>query len=203
MADERDAERAEIRAARRARIQLDRVLSLAAAFVAVCALAVSVYQTKIMREQQRASAWPRLDLPQSTSATTYGRLVQNQGLGPALVRSVEITYDGRHMRDWNAVTAAVFGDSAERVFARDSALAIETNTVARGSVILPGATVSHIRVHSAAVAPLLARLASGRLRTAICYCSLYGECWRVTQDDDADDPMPVDACEADPARQFR
>ena len=189
--------------ARRARTVLDWVLSASAALVALCALGVSLYQTRLMREQQRASVWPRLDLPQTTGGSTYGRMVRNQGLGPALVRSVEVTVDGRPMHRWNDVATALLADSADEIFRRDTALAAQHNSVKRGLVILPGATVHHMRLESRIVAPLFERAARRRLQTTICYCSLYGDCWIAREA--ADDPAPVRACpaRADTTREFR
>ena len=84
---------------------LQRVLSGSAALVAVSALLVSMYQTKIMREQQRMSAWPYVRLIKS-NVPSYARVIDNLGLGPALVRSVVITVDGRPTTTWAAVFRA-------------------------------------------------------------------------------------------------
>jgi len=40
--------------------RVDRWLSIAAGVGAICAVAISLYQAALAREQQRASAWPYL-----------------------------------------------------------------------------------------------------------------------------------------------
>jgi len=39
-----------------------------------------------------------------------------------------------------------------------------------------------------------------RLKTWVCYCSLYGDCWESRSD--AYQPSPVKVCRDDPARRF-
>jgi hypothetical protein len=201
------AETGEERSARvranRARAALDRALSASAGLVALCALGISFYQAYLTREQQRASVWPRLDLMMTTGGPAYARMVRNQGLGPALVRSVEVTVDGRPVRRWGEVARLLLGDSADAMIARDSTLTFEVNTVTRGLVIQPGTTVYHLRVENSPIVRRVERAAARRLRTRVCYCSLYNDCWAVREGADID-PAPVDACPARPdtAREF-
>jgi hypothetical protein len=184
---------------------LDTVLSVSAAIVAVCALVVTTYQTKIMREQQRASAWPRLDLTNTTGPHLYARVVRNVGLGPALVRNVQVTLDGRSMRDWDDVSAGLFGADYGRVFAADTALRASKSDVRRGIVLLPGASIEQLRLEGGSVPDTVLRAVfSGRLRWSACYCSLYGDCWK-TNSWASTDPLPTRACPetADSTREFR
>lgn len=204
-AAEQRAEQAEVRAARRARIQLDRVLSLSAALVALCALAVSVYQTKIMREQQRASAWPSLYL-YSSNVDGWSREVRNLGLGPALVRSVVVTVDSQPVRDWGDALERLgdkpLMDSVERAAARDTSIQVFTNTFARGSVLLPGEKTVLVRVTPPSLGRRIERTTRGRrLAIEVCYCSFYDDCWTVGTR--RMEPESVRACVADSTRQFR
>src|SRR3954470_4189876 len=92
------------------RSRVDRWLSVAAAIGAVCAVAIAVYQAALAREQQRASAWPYL--AQSNSYVTgqpYTRLLENQGVGPARVRSFQVLVDGKSMPDWGDVVRGLTG----------------------------------------------------------------------------------------------
>ncbi len=90
--------------------RLDRWLSIAAGIGAICAVAVALYQAALAREQQRASAWPYL--AQSNSYVVglpYTRQVENQGVGPARVRSFEVLVDGRPVQTWDAAVRAMAG----------------------------------------------------------------------------------------------
>jgi len=197
----RDEQRARA-AATRARTLLDRVLSASAGLVALSALAVTVYQTYILREQQRMSAWPYLTLYNSTSEGA-SRFAKNVGLGPALVRSVVVRVDGRPVTSWAEALAAAVGDTAFDALRRaEGGASIVTSTLGRGSVLLPGVPLEQLRVTGG---PLAARLVpalhADRVVTEVCYCSLYRDCW--TASSATEEPVSVAACTADAARQFR
>lgn len=155
-----------------------------------------MYQAKIMREQQKASAWPYVGLYHSN---THGSqlFVQNVGLGPALVRTVEYTFDGRPVRTWEDLWRAVAQ--------RDLLLPLQATTsdIGAGTVLLPGNAVETLRVEAppSVVARLDQASRHDRLVRRICYCSLYDDCW-IT-DSHAPEPVPVRACVVDTTRAFR
>lgn len=183
---------------------LDTVLSVSAAVVALSALGVSIYQAKLARDQQRASAWPRLDLTNNNGPHLYGRVIRNVGLGPAIVRSMTITANGRALRTWSEVGIAIYGPDARRMIANDTALQTAFSSVHRGSVLLPGASIEQIRLSGSALADTFENAAmSGRLLWTTCYCSLYGDCWTTTSQ--GEEPTPARSCpeRADTTREFR
>ena len=94
--------------------RVDRWLSIAVGVGALCAVAVSLYQAALVREQQRASAWPYLNQSNSyVPGQPYTRQVVNQGVGPARVRSFEVLVDGRPVPSWDEAVQALTG-RAER-----------------------------------------------------------------------------------------
>lgn len=174
---------------------LNRVLSGSAGLVALSALGVSAYQAYLSREQQRMSAWPYVSLDRSNAEGSQF-FVRNVGLGPALVRAVEVTVDGRLVRTWNGVVRAAVG--------RDTGLAYNTvsTSLGPGSVVLPGAAVETFRLAGPPAVPEAVHAAANRDRIVrrVCYCSLYGECWWASSR--VREPMPVSSCAADTARAF-
>ena len=179
---------------RRARRFLDRALSASAGIVALSALAVSVYQTKIMREQQRASAWPYVRVGHNWDQPGHGYSIHvgNDGLGPAAVRAVQVRVDGVARPNWNAVVRALLGRDTRAYF----------STFHRGSVLLPGTDrpIVQLPVDSEALAfwreaqrPIASDTSHERLEIEACYCSLYEECWRITSE--SEEPERVRACE--------
>ncbi len=56
-------------APRKKGIQAEMVVAVSAVFIGVCALAVSLYETKLMREEQRASVLPIVELGRSYYTT--------------------------------------------------------------------------------------------------------------------------------------
>src|SRR3954470_16675399 len=166
------------------RSRVDRWLSVAAAIGAVCAVAIAVYQAALAREQQRASAWPYLAQSNSYIAgQPYTRQLENQGIGPARVRSFQVLVDGKPTRSWNDVVRALISQP-------DSGLVY--SSFGRGSVVPPGATRVLLRLPPGNQARLFWQAAQTRLETLVCYCSVYDECWSA--DTRAKEPTPTRAC---------
>lgn len=67
--------------------------AIIAALIGLLALFVSGYTAFVQREQVRAQVWPHLLIGYSDPARELA--VLNKGVGPALVKSVEITVDGK------------------------------------------------------------------------------------------------------------
>lgn len=66
------------------------LVGVSAVVIGVCALAVSLYETNLMQEQQRAAVMPILELARSYNASAddpsnnrLGIVAQNVGIGPA------------------------------------------------------------------------------------------------------------------------
>jgi hypothetical protein len=172
--------------------RVDRWLSVAAAIGAICAVAIAVYQAALAREQQRASAWPFL--AQSNSYLTgqpYTRQIENQGVGPARVRSFRVLVDGKPARIWSDAVRALIGRP-------DSGLIY--SSFGRGSVVPAGATRVLLTLPSGNQARAFWQAAQTRLETIVCYCSVYDECWLA--DTRAKEPEPVRACAEAPASEF-
>ncbi len=71
----------------------DKILSLTAIFLSICTLVVFVYQTQLIREQQYKSVFPYLEMGNAgTNTTGYGFYLVNTGIGPAMIKKVEIKY---------------------------------------------------------------------------------------------------------------
>jgi hypothetical protein len=66
-------------------MHVDRVLSVSAGVAAVAAVAISLYQAALARQQLRASAWPYLTQSNSSASTSqpYTRVISNEDVGPA------------------------------------------------------------------------------------------------------------------------
>jgi hypothetical protein len=164
--------------------RVDRWLSIAAGVGAVCAVAISLYQVGLAREQQRASAWPYLSQSNSyVPGQPYTRQVENQGVGPARIRSFEVLVDGRPVRTWGAAVQALTGKA-------DSGLVY--SSFGRGSVLPPGTTRPLLWLPPGNQAQVFWEAAQTRLETVICYCSIYDECWQAATR--AEEPVAVRAC---------
>lgn len=149
----------------------DRLLSGAAAIVAVAALGTAVYTAWITREQQKISIWPYVVQENSDSGAMYRRLVVNAGLGPALVRSFDVRVDGKPVHGWAAVFHAGGIDTVPR--------GVLTSSLGNGSVLRPGQELTILMIPDSAVGLRFHAHAVPHMETIVCYCSLYGDCWRA------------------------
>src|SRR5437667_2917470 len=86
-------------------------IAVAALVVSVSAVAVGLYEAQLQRAHDRAEVWPHVEI--STFVTPKGAslFVENTGLGPAIIKSVVVTVDGKPRRSWDDVLRAL-GDSA-------------------------------------------------------------------------------------------
>jgi hypothetical protein len=109
-----------------------------------------------------------------------------------------VTVRGRPVAHWGEVRENLLGANRD-----DSAAAARTThaTLRRGTVLLPGATLDIYTIPDSSLARrFFEAVSQGGLRTRVCYCSLYGDCW--VSDSDADEPAPVNACADEPKRAF-
>jgi hypothetical protein len=86
----------------------DGVAAVVAAVIGLLALLVSGYTAYVERQQVhaqlqqvRAQVWPYLEIGVSDNDHSLG--VFNKGMGPAIIRSVQIQVDGKPQADWRHV----------------------------------------------------------------------------------------------------
>lgn len=170
--------------------------SITAIVVGIAALFVSFDQSRVMREEIRASIWPALQVDGFVSReddlTLIGLAVQNAGVGPALVERVTIRHQGEPVPDLETLRS---------LMSPGADLSFQTLS---GRIVAAGATVMpfELRVADAEetdVGETMARLQ--RDWTAeVCYCSTLGQCWAA--DVSSDPPREVRSCDDQPAGEF-
>jgi hypothetical protein len=159
-----------------------------------------MYQAYISRQQLKMGAWPYVTQG-NTGADGYARLVENVGLGPALVRSMRVDVEGKPVRDWRGLLTRALAVDSARFAALVQGVTFTTPSVRRGMVLLPGRATEIVRVGPGDLALTLRRVLNDpRVRVRVCYCSLYDDCW--VSDSRADEPAAVERCAADPALEF-
>ncbi len=157
--------------------------SAAAVVVAVCSLIITIYEARMTREHQQLAVWPRIIETVSDSAKLYIRVAENDGLGPALIRSYQVRIDGVVQHEWNGAVSALLKSSGGHN--------AQYSLFRRGSVLLPGSRLQLLTIGPDTISHTLVA-AEHRVLTKICYCSLYNQCWLAQSDDP--DPKPVDKC---------
>lgn len=94
--------------------RLNSILTYTAIFISFCAFFVSIYQTQvlkkqteIMQEQQHAAVWPRLFAARASGDNTYQFIIKNDGVGPAIIKYVEISIDGKAYKNWEDIIGSI------------------------------------------------------------------------------------------------
>ncbi len=170
--------------------------SLLALTVSAMALAVGSYQTflmqrqtRLMQVQARASVWPRVDISyaydDSGSNAGFRLRLENNGVGPAIVRWVRVTMDGKAIHHWTQVLSAVI-DAKGTAHAEFSGVR---------NVVIPPSTnrdtlITALSVHDADIAKKIYD-ARDRLDMEVCYCSVYEDCWTSSWKDSQKQPTAV------------
>jgi hypothetical protein len=189
---------------RRLRDTLDLMVALAALVTSVVSIWLAISQGDDMARLVQAQSWPFVGFSSGntgTDALTGARKrslsfsVENLGVGPAKIRSFEISIDGRPVTDHTALISAAHGAAVAEPLRDDLPI---LSTAVNGRVLRPGETITFLRWdHDPTVdAPWTAldRARFGRLGLRVCYCSVFDECWIGTlQSTEAE---PVAACPA-------
>ncbi|MBO9662205.1 hypothetical protein [Dokdonella sp.] len=180
---------------------LSNLFALAASFLA---LALGVYQsrlmnaqTQLMQSQARGSVWPYLSIGYrlSNEGEKRGYIweVSNDGVGPARIESVTMSLDGKPIRNWKEMFGPILGDVPVSA----------TYSRIYGKVVPPSTnretTIEAVRILDLEQARTF-YAAQKRFDMAICYCSVYDECWIAHWQKPKVDP--VERCETSNTVQF-
>jgi hypothetical protein len=169
----------------------DGVAAVIAAFIGLLALCVSGYTAYLQRQQVRAQVWPYLE--PGMSGSKHEVTLFNKGVGPAVVRNVQILVDGKPQRNWSEVFAALGINYGHH---------IPYSTI-NGVVLSPNEQIQQLVFPSADDFNLYAHQIK-RVNVKLCYCSSLGDCWAF--DDSFSLPIdthkPVAECPVLGAAQF-
>jgi hypothetical protein len=141
-------------------------VAIAALVVSLSALAVGVYEARLQREHDRAEVWPNLEIGTFTSNGGANVVVDNTGLGPAIVEAVTVEVDDTVRHTWYGVLRALLGDST-RSFG---------NTSLFDHGVRAGDRVELLRLPVSSVpTPFWPQI--GRVKIRVCYRSVFAERW--------------------------
>ncbi|MGH7648494.1 MAG: hypothetical protein ACREND_10280 [Gemmatimonadaceae bacterium] len=142
-------------------------IALAALIVSLTAVVVGVYEAALQRRHDRAEVWPNLEV--QTFRTVNGATIQldNTGIGPAIVKFIDVSVDGKPQRNWPAVLRAL-GDTGARY---------ENSTVANHA-IRPGEKATLISLPNQEIPTPFGPWIS-RVSLRICYASVFDDRWQL------------------------
>jgi hypothetical protein len=166
----------------------DLLAALASGFVAVLALASSIYNVYLQRQQVKAQVYPRLSFGVTWTGEDWAFVVKNNGSGPADIQSAHLRVDGHPVTSWYAAEKALVRGGPTSIGVTGSTLTM----VSAGDKIHPFSVSD----------PSISRVMfneRNRLRVELCYCSTLGDCWTVSgQGVESDPPVSSPPCVAEP-----
>jgi len=155
----------------------EKLLSATALLVSVCTLVVFLYQTNLIRKQQYMSVFPYVTMGNAGSETiNYKYIVENDGIGPALIKSVKIL-DGQGKKYDDLV------DYVRDNVSETDSMGFYYANIRKGRLIPEKEFIEVIGISDKKFesAELLSSLLNSEgLLIEIEYESIYGETWVVT-----------------------
>ncbi|MEL8055598.1 MAG: hypothetical protein AAGK66_05560 [Pseudomonadota bacterium] len=178
-------------------------------FIAIVALFAALNESDAVRKQQQAAVWPHLQVDRSNTSTDQNvglsLTVRNRGIGPARVRAASVSLDGEMLMSWDDLFSRL-NPISERSYPR-------TDSRVGSSVLVPSDDVVVISLNTDVYAQydlaslndvatredtetlilsLRSAFSEDRVTMELCYCSVFDDCWHVSNIDR--DPKPVQNC---------
>ena len=94
--------------------RLDFFIAVAAVLISAVTAAALIYQTRVIGDQFAATIWPYLSVGDTYDVNGETIEVSNDGVGPALVRSAQLSVDGRAVPAWNDYLKVLMRDPTLR-----------------------------------------------------------------------------------------
>ena len=185
---------AEVSGARERRIRWDALAAVIASLVGLLALIVAGYTAYIERQQVRAQVWPYLQMGKSNAQGQYEFVAVNKGMGPVIVKSVQVLISGKPVRNW---------EELERLVDFDPKGSQVTSTL-NGLVLAPEGRIRWIAFQNADdVNALIEGWRRFHVQARVCYSSSLGESWlMIYQMGPLARPRAVSSCKVPATAQF-
>ncbi len=181
-------------------IRMDLLIAVCALLISSLAMAATwlqsretARQTQVLEEQLSAQVWPYVGVTEKIDGDTARFSLENDGLGPAVLRSLTLAVDGKPKSNFIDLTHTILGFKLRERVPRGEGMGFDVNNGEPGSVIRPGDSTELFALTSKTFAPPLL-YAYKRIDIVTCYCAIVpGTCWRKdTSTNDA--PQRIAAC---------
>ena len=161
------------------RINTELVIAIAALVISLFTVCIYVYQANIMAKQHKDSVWPHIYYGKSLNEIEgFNIKIMNKGIGPAIIKSLEIKSDDLSYQSWSELLAYHELDSLYRYCSSIS-----------GTVLLPGEEMAIFGIPNYIEGRKLWNTV-GNLNIDIDYCSIHDDCWRTNGPDTFEIELP-------------
>lgn len=179
--------------------RLDFFIAVGALLVSALTAATLVYQTHVIGNQYAATIWPYLDATVSYPLDGESIELVNDGLGPALIRSAQLSIDGKDVPAWNNYFRILLGNrSIRRAFIaalKEKDPHLSSSSIGPSTTLRPGETFQLLNLELPGIS--YRAFLTHTIQMRFCYCSLNSSCWNLDVRTDASaskEPAPVSQC---------
>jgi hypothetical protein len=173
------------------------LIGAAAILISAVSVALAISANRTQERLLAASTWPYLQYGTGNRADDGSDVINlsltNAGVGPALIKSVQVLYAGTPQPDATVLI---------NVCCKEGKTTLTTITSSPNVVLTAGDNVSPLRLPRAgndeAVWEKLNRERFA-VHVKACYCSVLGQCWLL--DTERGEPEPLDRCPVVPMEQ--
>ena len=158
------------------------IVAVAAIVLSICGLFIALYEASIARRAASASVWPHVEVGTSGRGTRVEIFLRNTGVGPARIRAANVSHNGIVLRNWAELLKSLEVD-ASRISSEYSLIGGRVLGVDAESETIFAIDVRGDSPGSHTILPLAAALFDGSADVALCYCSVYDECWMTRNKD--------------------
>lgn len=154
------------------KIKPELLIALIAVFISFLTLFVYLYQSNLMKTQQKMSVWPHLTFGPTWGTDFMIINLLNKGIGPAIIQDVRIAINDEPVEGIQEIMR-FFPDSLKSDFSYSSLWA--------GQVVMAGESIQIFKnSNPATINYLLKLIEEDQVAIEICYCSVYEDCWKTT-----------------------
>ena len=159
-------------------IRIELLIATLALLASAAASIATVVQTRVVGQEMSASVWPYLTIEDMLSNDDYKLEVINQGLGPAIVQSADLSIDGKPQANWRAALRTIAAKDRHHIF-NGRGFPLTQSDFGATSVVRAGESTQIIAVHKPGLGDAVRAGYLPKPDLAVCYCSILQQCWRV------------------------
>ncbi len=153
----------------------EKILAFAAIFISICALVVSVYQTRMLSQEKDASVWPYLRIENSWGGDYFILSVVNNGIGPAIIKDMHYKMDDSTFTRIHHLTDYILINQPDTAY-QNTGYGY-SNIEPEGTAIRAGERKEILKFEGIddigeIISPYLRNI-----EISIDYCSVYKKCW--------------------------
>lgn len=150
-------------------VSSEMLIAVFAIIISVSTLVVYIYQSNLMKQQQKMSVWPHLTYGPSWGADYLNIILINRGIGPAILEKVDIEVDGQALEGVHQIMELI-PDSLQSNY--------NYSSIWPGMVVMSGENIEMLQIREPkTVSYLMNAISDNRILIKICYRSVYGDTW--------------------------